>query len=373
MYYSYGIGDCVHFLQFDCSGCALSVLSSLAQELPWLDEALSRWLSVFYCIWVDLSAYKEAALQSHPYWPSVSLVACVQFFSFPSDKNQLLPVFLKISQWNDLILMQVILRLGKSSLWPGILPSRHSRLPQLCAQFCLTSLERLRQGVSEAAVWLVTFYYGLWSLREGLGCPRLRPHQGVHQQWYGFHVSIPDGPATACHFPVSDTEEQLSLQESWAMWRRGRNILSKSTVNPLHSHWSLNKMHGRNSFQKFLLICIGRLQYLPTSVMAKYMICGAQRTWKWEAPFHAARHLQQGEPCSLWTDHAGLFEAWVQEAFAAGQFPASQQGEIWGRGFSELLELGHLDWECHSGPDDHREMLTLHTKSRHTLSKAFAY
>lgn len=198
MYYSYDIGDSVHFLQFDCSGSGLSVLSSLAQQLPSLDKAISRWLSVFYCLWADLSTYKEAALQSHPYWPSVSLIACVQFLSFPSDKNQLPPVFLKISQWNHLILMQVILRLGKSSLRPGILPIRHSQLPQLCAQFCLTSLERLRQGVWEASVWLVTFYYGLWSLIEGLRCPRLSLHQEVHQQRYGFHVSIPDVPA----FPV---------------------------------------------------------------------------------------------------------------------------------------------------------------------------
>lgn len=56
------------------------------------------------------------------------LVACVlvQFFSFPSNNNQLLPVFLKVSQQKDLIFMQVIQRTwqgiyGQASCLAGIL------------------------------------------------------------------------------------------------------------------------------------------------------------------------------------------------------------------------------------------------------------
>lgn len=67
----------------------------------------------FNCLWTDLRVYKETTLQSHPHWPFVSLGVCVwvQFLSFPFDGYYLPPVFLKkISEHNDLILMQVTLR-----------------------------------------------------------------------------------------------------------------------------------------------------------------------------------------------------------------------------------------------------------------------
>lgn len=151
--------------------------------------SLTGWSNkqVAFCLLLPLSGskhFKRGCPTVSPVLTICLLVACVQFLSFPSDKNCFYLHFLKkISQCNDLILMQVvILRLGKSSLWSGILPRRHSQVPQFCAQFHPTS-DRLRQGVSEAAAWLVTFYYSLWSLRKGLGCPRLMKHQGVHQQW----------------------------------------------------------------------------------------------------------------------------------------------------------------------------------------------
>ena len=54
-------------------------------------------------------------------------------------------------------LMQVILKTKKSSWWPGLLlQGILISLNPTCP-----ALERLRQGVSEAAVWLLTFYYGL--------------------------------------------------------------------------------------------------------------------------------------------------------------------------------------------------------------------
>lgn len=97
MYYSYGIDDCVHFLQFSCFGSGLSALSSLAlsslaQVPAWLNEAISRWLSVFYCLWADLSAHKDAAHQSHPHWPSVSLV---QLFFFHLVRSSFYLYFFK--------------------------------------------------------------------------------------------------------------------------------------------------------------------------------------------------------------------------------------------------------------------------------------
>lgn len=144
------------FLQFNCpvTGLQSGTNASL------LDEAVSRWLFFFFnCLWTDLRVYKETTLQSHPYWPFVSLVVCVwvQFLSFPFDGYYLPPVFFKkISEHNDLILMQVTLR-----VWQVIFIARplayqaFSPSSILCAQFCLTFLERLRQGISEATMCLL--------------------------------------------------------------------------------------------------------------------------------------------------------------------------------------------------------------------------
>lgn len=99
--------------------------------------------------------------------------------------------------------MQVILRpLAKQAL----------SSPSVCAQFCLTSLERRRQEVSGAAMRLVTFHYSLWSLGGGLACPSLTHHQGTPRGRYGLHGSISDALVSSQHFTILDIKGKLSFQ-----------------------------------------------------------------------------------------------------------------------------------------------------------------
>ena len=97
---------------------------------------IGRWLSVFYCL-SGCRCLCRGCPAISPSWASVSLVACdlvqcfwVCFFFFPLEKNQLLSVFLRIWQWNDLLLMQVILRTKEVILVTRSLAARHSCLPQ---------------------------------------------------------------------------------------------------------------------------------------------------------------------------------------------------------------------------------------------------
>ena len=128
------------------------------------------------------------------------------FFFFPLEKNQLQSVFLRIWQWDYYFLMQVILRTKKSSWWPGpLLQGILISLNPTCP-----ALERLRQGVSEAAVWLVTFYYGLWWCRKYLGSLGRTRCQGITDS------SVDLSPPYARHFLASHPSRHAGESEQGA-------------------------------------------------------------------------------------------------------------------------------------------------------------
>lgn len=171
--------------------------SGMSAYLPgWI----GRWLSVFHCLWVDLSAYIEAALQSllrgH--------VSCLWFDSVSfTREEQLLPVYLRIWQWNDLILTWQVI------LCPGLLPLH---------PFCW----RAQAGSFRRSCVLVTFYYSLWLLREGLGSPSLTHGQGVTDGSVDFMTQflMPQHFLTFHHSRyVGESEPPVYLR---AMWRSGK-------------------------------------------------------------------------------------------------------------------------------------------------------
>lgn len=145
------------------------------------------------------------------------------------------------------------------------------------------------------------------------------------------------------------------------------NFPSKSTEYRPWLILVLQTTRVGSRFQKCLWICISWLLHLPSQLWPNAFCVEPNANAK---PFPHFQARAAGGALLLVDWQHRMFQAWLQEAFAAGQFPASQQGE---RSHSRqglprfFLELELLDRECFSGPDYHTEMHTLHNKSWHTV------
>ena len=286
--------------------------------------------------------------------------------------------------------MQVILKTKKSSWWPGLLlQGILISLNPTCP-----ALERLRQGVSEAAVWLLTFYYGLWWRRKHPGSLGQTRCQGITDS------SVDLSPPYARHFLASHPSrhagesEQGATEDERAGWHHrlyghefegtpgwtGRPGVVQSMGSQRAGHkWvaELNWVCLRAKCRHRRKCRVGRFSknvfnfdsLAPTWALQLPIIYEAWCSCKLKGAFHAASHLQQGEPCPSWTDRASLLSL-TSEAFAAGQFPCLPAR--WGASRQRLLAASGAKSGGLSGPSLHGDAPSSQREKPHSEASVSA-
>ena len=144
--------------------------------------------------------------------------------------------------------------------------------------------------------------------------PNTASGSSLAEGWASCQFLVPQsGPSTSPFWYTGEAEPP----GVWQYGDGGRNFPS----NPL-PHSLLFKQCKEGAVSKMSFNLYKLTTASAPALKARCIYRGAQSQRDRKALVHTSRHLQQGEPRSRWTDCTARFRP-----VAAGQFPASQQGE----------------------------------------------